>query len=674
MKYKTYHVISNKGFDVRLVKDELTADSGNSEIPNRQVEITDTYAQSKRCISCLLTDDEAVLLNNDPRIKCVEKDDPDVVVVKNSTQYGDFARTNDATRTNWGLLAHSHAQHVYTGFNTLKSGFTHSIDYSLAGEGVDIIIIDEDMIDHPDLQDEHGNSRFIKHNWNDTYNQAYPDNIDRMEYYLRPSRYYKFVDGNHGTSCASMAAGKDYGFAKKSQIFFCKTNFGQQTPVMSLTTWLALIRVFHQNKKNNRPTIVSGSFGLEKQATLFSSIFGGGFRDSAEDDIETWTRGIKTADQIKENYNLTWNDGGMPAQSTFMDTALEETLDAGVHCFFSAGNRGVRSVQPDHPEYDNYVNTNLGQRFYNRPQSPYHPDAFNVGALGAFSNINTGDKYQLASFSNRGSAVDVYVAGENTRCASTDHADGTNIEDYPHDSNFKTQMFGGTSGACPLLAGIAALHLSSMPHLTPKQLKDRIINDTWAGINVESGYLGSNPFTDSINKVAYNRYNQAVSVTYNNAQQIQGNIDITKKPIFETQLHIRSRAFGRDKYGIYRDQETVNNYPVPYFANNDTSNLYPDSTITEFYSVEKNPGIMEYTLRFTGSKVYNGNWEKLHASISAHRKYQNVDLFRNEAIYNDASKTFVWTIVSDVHIKTLNTEPSVPFGVNSPIRSTLYII
>lgn len=674
MKYKTYHVISNKGFDVRLVKNELASIRGNTEIPSRQVEITDTCAQSKRCISCLLTDDEAVLLNNDPRIKCVEKDDPDIVVVKNATQYGDFRRSNNASRTNWGLLAHSHAQHVYTNSDTLKSGFTHRIDYSLAGEGVDIIIIDQDMIDHPDLQNEQGASRFIKHNWNDTWNQAYPDDIDNMEHYLRPSRYYKFTGGNHGTSCASMAAGKDYGFAKKSHIYFCKTEFGGTVPVISPQIWLALARVFHQNKKSNRPTIVSGSFGLEKQPLLFSNISGGGFRDSAEDDIETWNRGTKTADQIKEDYNLTWNDTGMPAQSIFMDTVLEETLDAGVHCFFSAGNRGVRSVKPDHPEYDNYVNTNVGQRFYNRPQSPYHPDSFNVGGLGLFSNINTDDKYQLASFSNRGSAVDVYVAGEFTRCASTDHADGSGIEDYPHDSNFKTQKFGGTSGACPLLAGIGALHLSSLPHLTPKQLKERIMNDTWAGIYVESGYLGSNPFTDSVNKVAYNRYNQAVSVSYNNAQQVQGNVAITKKPIFETQLHIQSSGFGENKHGIYRGQEVVQGYVIPYFANNDTSNIYPDSTITEFYSVEKSAGTMEYTLRFTGSEVYNGNWEKLHADVSGGREYQSVDLFRKDAIYNDASKTFVWTIESDVHIKTGNSAPQVNFGAHSPKRSTLYII
>lgn len=671
MSYKTYHVISNKGFDVRLVKDELTADCGSLEIPDRAVEITDTCAQSKRCISCLLTDDEASLLRNDTRIKCVEEDDPNTVIVSYATQDGDFRRSDDPARTNWGLKAHSHSEHIYSGTDTLKTGFTHSIDYSLAGEGVDIVVIDEDMIDHPDLQDEKGNTRFIKHNWNDTWNQAYPEDIDGKSYFLAPEKYYKNYEDNHGTSCASMAAGKDYGFAKKAHIYFCKGYFSQ--PHVNVSTWLHLIRVFHQNKGNNRPTIVSGSFGLQHTPLAFHTISGGGFRDSLDEAIETWTVGIRTQDELTEAYNLRWSNAGMPAQSTFMDTAVEEAIDAGVHCFFSAGNSSVRSVKPDHPEYDNYVNTTEGQRFYNRPHSPYHPDALFVGALGSTS-IN--DKYRLATFTNRGSAVDLFVAGDSVRCASTEHDTplAIGLEDYPKDSNFKTQRFGGTSSACPLLAGIAALHLSSMPHLTPKRLKERLLNDSWAGIDEVSGYLGDRAFTDSVNRVVYNRYNQAVSVAYNNSHQMQGNLAITKKPIFETQLHIQDRALGKDKYGIYREAVPAEGYDAAYFANNNTGFIYPNSTINEFYSEIPEPDQRKYTLRFKGSEVYNGNWEKIHVDVSGGRQYQSVDLFRKDAIYNDASKTFVWTIQSNVDIKTTNAETSAVFGIHQKKRSTLYII
>jgi subtilisin family serine protease len=674
MSYKTFHVISNKGFDVRLVKDELTADDGSAEIPNRPVQITDTCAQSKRCISCLLTDDEANLLMNDERIKCVEQDNPHTVIVSHATQDGDFRRSNDAARTNWGLLAHSHSEHVYSTTDTLKSGFTHSIDYSLAGEGVDIIIMDEDMIDHPDLQDEKGNTRFIKHNWNDTWNQAYPDNIDQKKYFLEPDKYYRDYESNHGTSCASMAAGKDYGFAKKAHIYFFKAYF--DNPPLGVTNWLHLARAFHENKNNNRPTIFSGSFGQVYQPLAFTAISGGGFRDSLDDEIETWTVGTRTQDELTVAYNLRWTDGisgatGMPSQSVFTDTALEELIDAGVHCFFSAGNSGVRSVKPDHAEYDNYVNTTIGQVFYNRPQSPYHVDAFEVGAI---DDLSLNDKYRLTEFTNRGSAVDLFVAGSGTRCASTEHSQGQSILDYPQDSNFKTQKFGGTSGACPLLAGIAALHLSSMPHLTPKQLKARLLNDSWAGIDIESGYLGARAFADSVNRVVYNRYNQAVSVSYNNAHQMQGNLAVTKKPIFETQLHIQDRSFGNQKYGIYREADPAQGYDAAYFANDDTSFIYPNSTIDEFYSEIPETDHRKFTLRFKGAEVYNGNWEKIHIDVSGGREYQSVDLFRKDAIYNDASKTFVWTIESNVDIKTNSAEASVAFGIQQKRRSTLYII
>ncbi|NOS99895.1 MAG: S8 family serine peptidase [Phycisphaerales bacterium] len=132
----------------------------------------------------------------------------------------------------------------------------------------------------------------------------------------------------------------------------------------------------------------------------------------------------------------------------------------------------------------------------------------------------------LAGYSNYGDDIDVmapsgdaFLPGMFTTDVSDDagfastgynQGDGTDLSGVPDVSNFKyTQNFSGTSAACPVAAGVAALVLSRNQDLTFEQART-ILAQT--AVKVNPSGAGYHPITERSLEYAYGRIDAAAAV------------------------------------------------------------------------------------------------------------------------------------------------------------------
>lgn len=667
MKYFKYNIISNKNYDVNQIGQELRSNRGNNFVPEREAQEDELYTTSKRVSQFLLTKEEAETLQADPRIQEVELDicqRDDIEIVNVATQVGDFRRDGLSGQNfgnrNWGLKRNSSRDvDLWQTNGLLNENEDNSFNYSLAGDGVDIVVIDSGFVDHPDFHDERGISRLQKINWYEEYVKYNPDFdsdfSDIMANYHKPENYYVEDVSNHGTSCASIAAGKLHGLAKKSHIYGMRHNTGGilAKPNFSTNQHLSMLKDWHLNKGNNRPTVLSLSYSV-RQTANFDNVSGGGFRDSLDDEIVTWNRGTRTNAQLANEYNIRFLGTHLSATVSSTDALLEELIDVGVHVVCAAGNENLRQVTEDHPEYNNYINITGQAHYYNRKASPYAAGAIQAGALDKDNDVTTG-KEDIIYYSNKGQGVDLYAAGDNCIAASSNF-EGTNFP-YEDGSSYYSWAFGGTSCAAPQTAGLMATYLSANPKMTPQALKEKIIADTTQNIILErspTDYTDLYSFLDSNNRVLYNRYNQANSVTYNT--QTIHNIAVSKKPLFATSLN--PFTYISSQHGVFYQQQNINGVNTLVqkgsFDDDDTGNIYPSSKIVECKTYQRLGNSYNFVITFSGDAVTNANWEKVEYNARSDYLggYANIVAYRKDAIYNDATKKFTWILYDIKNIRT----------------------
>ena len=663
MKYYKYNIVSKKNYDVNEIGNQLKANRGDDFVPERQAQEDELYTTSKRVSQFLLTKEEAETLQADPRIQEVELDithRDDIEIVSDDTQIGDFRRNSlsgqNLGNRNWGLKRNSTRDvNVWESTGLVSVSENNSYDYSLAGEGVDIVIIDSGFVDHPDFHDERGVSRLQKINWYEEYLKYNPDYSQSfMPEYHKPENYYVEDVSNHGTSCASIAAGKLHGLAKKAHIYGMRHNTGGTEGRNNFSTnqHLSMLKDWHLNKKSNRPTVLSLSYSVVKYVN-FSDVTSGGFRDSLDDEIVTWNRGARSTAQLASEYNIRFLGNQLQIRYASTDALLEELIDVGVHVVCSAGNINTRQVTEDHPEYDNYINGSTGTEYYNKKGTPYARDAIKAGALSKYFDNSTG-KENLINYTSRGQGVDIFAAGDNCIAASSNFS-GTNFP-YEDGSSYYSWAFGGTSCAAPQTAGLMATYLSSKPNMSPQALKEKIIADATQNIikeNDPSDYTDANSFLDSNNRVLYNRYNQANSVTYDT--QTMNNVAVSKKPLFSTSLN--PSTYITDTHGVFYRSSNIDGINVftqrGSFDDDDTSNIYPYSKIVECQTRQGGDGHY-FTITFSGNEVTNANWEKVEYNARADYLggYASIIAYRKDARYNDSKKKFTWSLTDIVNIRT----------------------
>lgn len=686
MKRK-YNVISKKGVDVSEIDADLVSQTKIANIPDREVAVSSPLKNSKRVTTFLLTDDEAETLKNDSRVQSVQLDyteRDDIFATHTQISNHNFTRTEttDSNFGNWGLKRHTEENlSNYNDNGSLTEG-NESLDFNLSGEGVDIVVMDSGLDPkHPDFNDENGLSRVQQINWWDVFLKANNGVLD--SYYDRPTFalshqpefYYRDYNG-HGTSCASIAAGKRFGIAKKAHIYLAKANIDGIGWNMTFTDWFDTLIYWHNRKGNNRPTILNNSWAMRGREHRYSEVTGGRFRLNEGDDYTVWSNN-NFSDQFIANYaqmrinpfNATPSDysGSSPAlhvlgnvQDFAIDAMIEEMHDAGIHIFNAAGNNGHRVVSPDHHEYDNFANVeyynpvnietgtlNTREYYYNRPASPYFKDAFEVGAMDVDMHGTGGSKKdQLIYYSERGSAVDMYSATHCGSAQSTWITDRDSTFTYPDDSNFKAKIFTGTSCATPNMVGVASCYLSANPNLTPSQLKTKMLDDAKTNLLHEAGtnWNDYNAFLDSNNKILYNRYNQNVSIT-------------------TTNVNIQNATFGSFKhetivypYFYFEGNESGVNplRPVGYnsgsFQDEDVPSIYKNGKLLSLYNVYNGFNIYTYTLKFDGD-VYNGGWEWIEMIKYYNFRSFNQDVLRlkrKDAKWDHVKKEFSWVVSKEI--------------------------
>ena len=505
---KKYTVTTNSAKDTDLVYDDLVSSRSSSEsVPNRSVSVSNERPSNPYNTEYLLTQEEAELLKNDPRVVAVEQLDL-LTPVRLAFADWSFAKSDNSTgsKSNWGLIRHIKTGNVY--LNSLDTpGYTY--DYTLDGTGIDIVVVDSGIqANHPEFNDENGISRVEQINWYTASGVAG----------TMPSGFYTDYDG-HGTHVAATIAGKVFGWAKNAKIYSIKLDGlqGATDPNggMSIADAMDCILGWNNAKTNGRPTVINNSYGYSvfwhtsQNALSFSSnsgtyypITGGSYRGSA------WVGSAR--DTAKGHTGSLVSSGiySFPYRVAAVDADITLLINAGIVVCNAAGNESCKIDVVGGVDYNNYVTaTGLSNYYYHRGMSPNCGSGygFQVGSLGPLTDTVTyTDK--KSSFSNSGPGVTVYAAGGNIISAmSQTNVSGSNFN-YYLDGNFKQQVLSGTSMASPQVAGISALLLQIHPDWSVGQVYNWLINNSRAQIystGLDNDYSNTSSIHGGANRVAY---------------------------------------------------------------------------------------------------------------------------------------------------------------------------
>ena len=307
MSERKYVVVVKDGIDIADLDKELSSRGGSATVPTRKVKTLNARTKNNKMTDYWLTEEEAAALYEDERVeKVILKVSGEVVDnVDDKFDKGHFWAVDSHTNTtpeleigfanldpihahgdlrNHGLYIHSahdkfenldpqnqnniklkHPSITFddgTVYNTtdftdgnIYGKNTHYYEYD--GEGVDWVSIDSGILaDHPEFDDELGNSRVQRIDWYEETGIVGNQHED----------HYKVDPSGHGTHVASIACGKKHGWAKKANIYVCSyTQIADgegKTEAERVADAFDLVLAWHNQKTNGRPTVLNLSIGL----------------------------------------------------------------------------------------------------------------------------------------------------------------------------------------------------------------------------------------------------------------------------------------------------------------------------------------------------------------------------------------------------------------------------
>lgn len=492
-----YIVTLQDGVDYDSFWDEMdSVTSGLAFVPDRIVGIVNAREHNPRNTHYSLTDDEAVLLAQDPRVLAVEIPPwkrPELVIGHGVVQNSNFTKptlstatiavSSTGTNVNWGLARCSYITDIYNAGTSTTSLYNYHLD----GTGVDIVITDSGINpNHPEFQDQNGTSRVQQIDWYAASGITGTQSVS----------HYRDWNG-HGTHVAGIAAGKTYGWAKNARIYSIKVSglegTGDAGTGIIVPDCLDVIRLWHQKKPVDpvtgykRPTVVNASWGY----TIASgyTILGGNYRGT------TWTYGgAFIFPAIQNNYGI-FNGWAAPGYVPSLNADLDLLAQAGVIVCTAAGNSPFKTDVSTGADYNNYISSNArafainssstyttSTLYYCRGMSPLTTYGINVGCSNIGYLYSTGTEL-ATSFSARGPGVDVYAPGHQIFSAASDlnsgiTGDGYNVAPYYLNSSYNQASMNGTSMSSPQVAGVAALYLQANPSALINEVKQFIVNNS----------------------------------------------------------------------------------------------------------------------------------------------------------------------------------------------------
>ena len=482
--------------DLDSFYDDMETPGGNLFIPDRAVELANRRPISRNT-HYMLTDDEVELIRADDRVMGVDL--KELIDITTRPCYtitnGEFDKSwvDDASDLNWGLLRHSEENNRsnwgYGGGGTSLQ--TDNLTITASGKNVDVVIVDGHIDpDHPEFAvnaNGSGGSRVNQFNWFSLTNQV-TGGSNGTYVYDRSGSYVNSIDqddNNHGCHCAGTVAGNTQGWARDATIYNISP-YGTNPNSLSSSVMWDYIRAWHNSKPINpetgrrNPTVTNNSYGSSIYTNADSATYG---YTTSEVDRVTYRgvdfnpgRSLTQAElQARGFYcpssSLTMS---IPNYFTSRNADMQDAIDDGIIIVVSAGNNYWKIVNSSDQDYNNtYEMTYQGSRYtwyLNRGTGSGAAYAPNIN-VGATSNETDEKK---APFSNCGSLVDIYAAGEAIQ--SSVHAKSGDIAD-PRNSSYNLDKYQGTSMSGPQVAGVLAILAESNPNMTQTQAQEWLIRN-----------------------------------------------------------------------------------------------------------------------------------------------------------------------------------------------------
>ena len=492
-----------------LIEDMETPD-GNLYIPSRQVEIAQLRNISRNT-HFLLTEEESVILQGDPRVEAVEliPSERDISPIPHWTQTGNFEKSStiDTNDKNWGLYRVTAGVPLANwGTNGVFTQTTQTATTTSSGKNVDVIVVDAHINPaHPEFKqniDGTGSSRVNQYDWF--------QHSTSLGYSTSGSYSYSTISSNHGTHVAGTVAGNTQGWARDATIYNMEFNYaGGNGPAGDWSVYIFdYIRAFHASKPINpdtgkrNPTIVNNSWGYSYSSINLSSITSVTYR-GVTTSVTGTTANRKTileANDVPVPFSTYLYR--TPARAAGVDADIQDAINEGIIIVASAGNSYWNMATSNLSDYNNNFIASIYTYYHSRGASPGSAD--NVICVGS---VGTTTLEYKSDFSNYGKRVDIWAPGSNITSSVYDSGAasefGITLANDPRDSNYKLGSISGTSMAGPQVTGYLACVAENLPRLTQSEALAYLISASKAQLANSGGNAGD--YT-SLGSDSYNRY------------------------------------------------------------------------------------------------------------------------------------------------------------------------